>query len=151
MGTIFNRTNYMLSDGLVKVLTEIEKNGDIKRIPQVEKENLKIAHKVDGNFRLRWNTYSIFEIERLIRACNPFYNAFTTFRNTNFKIMNARAVPYKHNLKFGKIFKANEKNLLVAAKEGLLDIKYLQLGSWGYFGAEEFYYMFTPREDEYFI
>ena len=39
MGTIFNRTNYMLSDGLVKVLTEIEKNGDSEKCHDEEIED----------------------------------------------------------------------------------------------------------------
>ncbi len=151
MGTIFNRSNYMLADALVKILNEIQNKGEIKRTPQPKENNFKQAPKVDGNFRIRWNTHSVFEIERLVRACNPFYNAFTTFRNTNFKIINARAVEYKHDLDFGRIFKANEKQLLVAGRCGLLDIKFLNLGTWGCFSPEEFYYMFTPKDDEYLI
>ena len=151
MGTIFNRSNYMIADALVKVLNEIQSKGEIKRTPQPKENTFKQAPKVDGNFRVRWNVASVFEIERLIRACNPFYNAFGTFRGVNFKIINAHAVEYKHDMEFGRIFKANEKQLLIACKGGLLDVKTMHLGTWGYFGAEEFYYMFTPKDDEYLI
>lgn len=151
MGTIFNRTTYMLSDGLIKVLSEIEKNGDIKRIPQDKSKKYKLAPKVDGNFRIHWNTISVLELERLVRASNPFYNVFTTFRGANFKVLNAEAIPYKHDLPYGRIYKADESKLIVAARDGLLSIKYFQLGTWGYLSPKEFYYMFSPKEDESFI
>ena len=97
MGTIFNRTTYMLSDALVKVLDEIQKTGKIKKIPQEKNKDFITAPKVDGNFKIRWNTNSVFEIERLIRACNPFYNPFTFFRGVNMKIIKAYAIEKKHD------------------------------------------------------
>ena len=103
MGSIFNRTTYMLSDGLIEVLGKIEKGKEVKRIPQPKDKKFIEAPKVDGNFRLRWNTYSVFELERLIRACNPFYNAFSFFRGVNLKVIKAKAIEKKHKLNFGQI------------------------------------------------
>lgn len=151
MGTIFNRTNYMISDGLIEVLNKIEKNGKIKRYPQPKEGSFPTAPRVDGSFRLRWSTYSYLELDRLIRACNPFYSVFTSFRGVNVKIMKAEPVQYKHDCKFGKIIKANENTLLVASKGGALNITLLQVGSWGYFNNKDFYYIFSPKEDEEFI
>ena len=45
MGTLFNRTNFMLSNALVKTLNEIEKNRNIKRIPQNKTDCFKEAPK----------------------------------------------------------------------------------------------------------
>ena len=151
MGSIFNRTNYMISDALTQVLKKLQETGEIKRYHQPKEGKFKTAPLVDGNFRLRWNTYSNVEIERLVRACNPFYNVFTSFRGANAKIIKAEAVDYKHDFKFGKIIKANENTLLVATKGGAVNITLISIGSWGYFDNKDFYCMFTPGEDEEFI
>ena len=151
MGSIFNKTNYMISDALVEVLSEIQKNRTIKSYPQDKTGDFKTAPLVDGNFRLRWNTYSNLEIDSLTRACNPFYSVFTTFRGVNVKIIKAEAIEYKHNLKFGTIIKADENSLLVAAKGGAVDIKLLHINTWGYYNNKDFYYMFAPTSDEEFV
>ena len=150
MGSLFNRTTYMISDALIKVLSDIKKGVKIKRIKQ-KKGDFKIAPRTGGNFRIRWKTNSVFEIECLIRACNPFYNAYTDFRGVNFKIIKAEAINYSHNFEFGRIIKADEDNLIIAAKDGALSVQVMQLGTWGYFRTKDFYYMFSPNSNEYFI
>ncbi len=150
MGTLFNRTTYMISDALIEVLNEIQKTGEIERISQ--KDGIfKTAPKVDGNFKIRWKTSNVFEIERLIRASNPFYNVLTDFRGVCVKIIKASAIKIKHNFEFGRIIKANEKCLIVAAKEGALSIEVIQVGTWGCFIPKDFYYTFSPKTDEYLI
>ena len=151
MGSIFNRTNYMISDGLIEVLNKIQKTGEIKRYPQPKTGNFKSAPIVDGNFRLRWKTNTYLEIERLIRASNPFYSVFTSFRGVSTKIIKAEAVEYNHDFAFGKIIKADNKTLLVASKGGAVNITLLQVGTWGYYNNSDFYNMFTPTSDEEFI
>ena len=151
MGSIFNRTNYMISDGLIEVLNTIEKFGEIKRYPQNKEGNFPQAPIIDGNFRLRWNTYSYLEIERLIRACNPFYSVYSSFRGVGVKIVKAEPVNYNHDYKFGKIIKADENNLLVACKGGAINITLLQVGSWGYYNSKDFYNMFLPTDEDEFV
>jgi len=151
MGSLFNRTNYMISDGLIEVLKIIEKEGKIKRFPQPKEGNFPTAPIVEGNFRLRWNTYSYLEIDRLIRASNPFYSVFTTFRGASCRIFKAEAVEYNHDLKYGKIIKADENTLLVASKGGAVNITLLTIGSWGYYNNKDFYNMFSPDSGEEFI
>ena len=148
MGTIFNRTNFMISDALIKVLKEIEENNDIKRIPQEKEGKFAEAPKVDGNFRIRWNTSSVFEIEQLIRACNPFYNAFTFFRGVNIKIIKATAFEKEHDLKFGQIALSNQNNIVVAGRGGYLSLDIVQIGTWGILNPHDFYYIFSPKIDE---
>lgn len=148
MGTLFNRTNFMIRDGLIKVLEEIEKNGEIKSIPQQKEGNFIEAPKVDGNFRIRWNTNTVFEIENTIRACNPFYNYYTFFRGVNMKLLKASAIKKEHNLKFGQIAFVNENEILVAAKEGFLSLEFMQIGTWGMFRPREFNFIFSPKVGE---
>lgn len=150
MGTLFNRTNFMISDALIKVLSNYEKGIDFKRTPQPNDKCYIEAPKVDGNFKIRWNKKPD-EISCLIRACNPFYSAITTYRNTQAKILKAHPINVNHNLKFGQIAKCDEEKLYVACQNGYLAIDTIQLSTWGIFNPMEFYYTFTPREDEFFI
>ena len=149
MGSIFNRTTYMLSDALIEILGQIQDGKEIQKIKQPKEKDFIEAPKVDGNFRARWNTYSSVELERLIRASNPFYNVFTTFRGVNLKIIKADAIELKHNYKPGQIVKADENEFLVAAKKGLLSLKIFQIGSWGTYDTKDFYNTFTPTCDEF--
>ncbi len=151
MGTLFNRTTYMLSDGLIEVLDRIQQKGKIERCPQKKDESFIDAPKVDGNFLIRWKSQSIDKIERLIRACNPFYNAYTTFRGVGFKIIQAKAITKEHNNPFGAIVQADNDNFIVSAKGGYLKIEIAKIGSWGIFSPREIYQIFTPKQGEMLI
>ncbi len=138
----------MLSDALVEVLGKIQNNEEITRTPQ-DKANCFIeAPRVDGCFRIRWNSKNIYEIERLIRATNPFYSAFTFFRGVNLKVIKASVIAQKHNFKFGQIVECDDKTLLVAAIGGFVSLEVFQLNSWGVFNSKDFYYTFSPKTDE---
>ena len=147
MGTMFNRTNFMLSDALVELLTSLENGEKLNPIPQDKVGIYPDAPKVGGNFKIRWKN-DVFEIERLIRACNPFYNAFSFFRGVNIKIIKARAIKKEHNLKFGEIALCNNENILIAAKGGYIGLEIFQVGTWGVFGPNEFNLMFSPKVGE---
>lgn len=151
MGTLFNRTNFMISKALVKVLSKIQKGETMERVPQSKEENYIEAHKVDGNFRIRWNVSTVEEIEQTIRACNPFYNYFTFFRNVNLKVMKASIIKKEHNLRFGQIALASEKELIVAAKGGYIALEVFQIGTWGIFEPKEFNLIFSPKVGELLI
>ncbi len=145
-GTIFNRTNYMLSDALVKTLKIIEQKGNIEKISQ-PKNCYKEAIRVNGNFKINFEK-DVYETECLIRACNPFYNARTIFRQTSMKIIDARAIIQNHSFAFGEIVQAQDNQLLVAAKNGFLSINILSIGTWGVFSAYDFNYIFSPKTGE---
>ncbi|MBQ8634558.1 methionyl-tRNA formyltransferase [bacterium] len=151
MGTLFNRTNFMLSEALVEVLRKIEKEGKIDRFSQPKEGVFEEAPRVDGNFRIRWNINSVFEIERLIRACNPFYNAFTFFRGVNLKVICAKAIQKEHNYRFGELVNADVNQLLVAGKGGYLSLETFQLGTWGVYNPNDFYLTFSPKKGEFLI
>ena len=147
MGTIFNRTNYMLSDALIEILSLLENGGKLNPIPQDKTGIYPDAPKVDGNFKIRWKN-SIFEIERLIRACNPFYNAFSFFRGVNIKVIQSRIIEKEHNLKFGQIAFCNNENILIAASGGFVSLEIFQVGTWGIFTPKEFNMIFSPKVGE---
>ncbi len=146
-GTIFNRTNYMLSDALIKVLNTLQKEGELKRTPQAH-GCFKEAIRVDGNFNINFQR-DAYELECLIRACNPFYNARTIFRQTPMKIIDAKAISVKHNEPFGKIIKSTPREILVSAKDGYLLLNIISIGTWGIFNSYDFYYTFSPKVGEF--
>lgn len=150
MGTIFNRTTYMISDALIKVLEKLEKTGSINRIPQKKDEKYIMAPKVEGNFRVNWKK-SIFKIDCLIRACNPFFNVYAYFRGVNVKIIKAKPICMKHDFELGSIVEADENKLLIAAKDGCISIEVLQIGTWGVFNPCDFYYTFSPKIGEFIL
>lgn len=147
MGTIFNRTNYMLSDALIELLSSLEKGEKLNQIPQDKINTYVDAPKVGGNFKIRWRN-SIFEIERLIRACNPFYNAFSFFRGVNIKIIKARTIKKEHGLKYGEIALCDNENIMIAAKDGYIALEIFQVGTWGIFSPREFNFIFSPKVGE---
>lgn len=146
MGTLFNRTTYMLSNALVEVLKELQEKGEIKKYPQPKGE-FKIAPKVDGNFRLRYHMPAK-EIECLIRACNPFYNVFCGFRGATLKIIKAKIIEKEHDFKLGIIAHSSKKGLLIAVKNGFLAPEILAFSTWGFFTPESFYNTFKPQVGE---
>ena len=87
----------------------------------------------------------------MIRACNPFYNYFTFFRNVNMKIIKASIIKKEHNLKFGEIALVSEKELIVAAKGGYLALETFQIGTWGIFSPSEFNMIFSPKVGELLV
>ncbi len=150
MGTLFNRTTYMLSDALVEVLSKIEQGIEIKRIPQDKNTTFVDAPRVSGNFKIRWNKNAL-ELERLIRACNPFYNAFCSFRGVSLKIIKASFIESNKTYTPGSIIKATKDFLVVSAKTNLLSLEVFQVGTWGIFTPYDFYYTFTPSIGEILI
>lgn len=149
MGTIFNKTTYMISDSIIETLERLVKQGFLETKKQPD-GIFKQASKVGGNFRIRWNQEADV-IERLIRACNPFYSAFSVFRGVSAKIIKARALKMEHNFNYGHIVEASKDKLLVACQNGVLDIEFLSIGTWGYFSAYDFFETFKPEQDEIFM
>lgn len=88
MGTLFNKTNFMIADMLVKVLKDIESGNPPKRYPQPKEGDFKKAPMIDfehGANRIDWEK-TAEEIDRFVRACNPFWGAYCFFRGCFIKI-----------------------------------------------------------------
>jgi len=150
MGILFNRTTYMLSSALIKVLSDLQEGREIKRYPQKSVDKIIKAPKIDGNFRLDFSQ-NVESIDRLIRACNPFFGVYTTFRGVNFKILKAHVFEKNSFCDFGRITKANNENLIVQCKGGSLSLDVFQVGTWGLFLPDDFYNTFTPLESEFLV
>ena len=147
MGSLFNRTTFMISEALVEVLDKLQKEKRLESFAQDKIHSFKTAPKTNGYFKINW-AKDIYELDALIRACNPFYCAYCYFRGVNFKIIKAEPIEKKHNFNFGQIIKSSKDELLIAAKNGLLSLKVVQIGTWGIFCPNDFYLTFKPTETE---
>ncbi len=148
IGTLFNRTNFMINDMLLNVLNIYNDTGKINSKPQPEGEYKK-APKVQNDIKIDLNQ-GVVMAERLIRAANPFYNTFLNFRGAPVRILFADYKIQEHNIEQGIITKIQGAMLEISAKDGFIYPKCLQCGSWGIFDTENFIKAFRPNIGELF-
>ena len=138
MGTVFNRLNFLGADMLVSVLEKYENGETLPRIKQPEGDFVtapSIEAMSEQTF-INWNN-SARDIERQIRALNPFISVITTYRGNCLKLHSAYVEDYMSGFKPGTIVSADE-DLAVATKKGTLHITVLQAGTYFVGEAKEF-------------
>ncbi len=150
MGTLFNKLNFLAADVLLHALKFYEANSTLPRVKQPDGEYKK-AYALDvkyGNTLIDWNK-SADEIERFIRALNPFVTAGTRFRGAYTKINTAVAQNKKHNKEPGEICIVKD-TVGIACSEGILHLKTLQIGSYISGDCSDFIRIFKPKVGEKF-
>lgn len=150
MGTLFNKLNFLGADALLQVLTYYEKNSVLPRVKQAEGDYKK-ACSIDikfGNCLIDWDKPAT-EIERFIRALNPFICAGTKYRGSYVKIYTS-FVQNKNTKELPGTIVHLKDTVGVACKEGLLHIKTLQVGSYLSGDAKDFMKVFNPKVGEKF-
>ncbi len=146
MGMLFSRTNFMIAELLSKTLLKYKEAGEIPSVAQKEGEFEK-APNVPGEIYINWAD-NINNIERTIRAANPFYNALTNFRGGFIRIVAGDFKEERHNKTPGTIVKAKKDILQIAAGGGYYFPNVIQAGSWGIYSISEFIEKFNPNENE---
>lgn len=128
MGTLFTRTNDMCAAMLYEALDYYEAHSFPRR-PQPKEGDFKTAEALSfekGNTFIDW-TKSAEEIERFIRALNPFIGAITYYKGVVLRINSAYVIEKQHNLKAGEICDINN-SLKVACGKDILEIDSIQFG-----------------------
>ncbi len=148
IGTLFNRTNFMISDMLLNVLNIYNDTGKVNSKPQPDGQYIK-APKIQNDIKIDLNQ-GVIATERLVRAANPFYNAFLNFRGAPVRILYTDYKIQNHNVEQGIITKIQGDFIEISAKDGFIYPKCLQCGSWGIFDAENFIKVFRPNVGENF-
>ena len=133
--------------GLVKSTIDSIINQTYSIIPQDELaknfNSLKKAPKIfNEDCRINWNR-DINELHNFIRGLSPYPSAWTEFidaegNRKKTKIYYCEPVAKSHNYKVGSILSDQKTYLKVAAKNGFLDIKQLQLEGKKQMQTEEF-------------
>ncbi len=130
MGTLFMRTNDMCASMLYEALDYYETH-KLPRKPQPKGDKYKKAYALsfeNHNVFIDWNK-TAEEIERFIRALNPFIGAFTRYKDTIIRINSANVIKKHHNNKAGTICDAN-KSLKIACGKDILEIESVQFGAY---------------------
>lgn len=109
---------------LIKTLNAMEK-GDLQSTPQDESQvtYAQKLNKLDG--KIDW-AQSASQIERQIRALNPWPIAYTECGKHHVRIWHAEIVPEKNTSTPGKILAISPEGIDVATGDGILRLKIIQ-------------------------
>lgn len=130
MGTLFMRTNEMCASMLYEALDYYETH-KLPRKPQPKAGKYKKACAISfENHKafIDWNK-TAEEIERFIRALNPFIGAFTKYKDTIIRINSANVINKHHHYTAGTICETN-KSLKIACGKNILEIESVQFGAY---------------------
>jgi len=148
MGTLFNRLNILSFNMLIEALTAYEQMS-LPRQEQPKGEFVKA--KIAGNelFPIDYNK-SAEEIERFVRALNPFLLAATSFRKNLVKVYSAEVSNEQPKGAPGTIVKIKDDKFYVATSKGLIMPTSMQFGSFFIGTSKEFIKILNPQIGESF-
>lgn len=150
MGTLFNRLNLLGMQLLVGVLSELEKNDELPRYKQPSGDFIEGKSIKEKDLFIDYRKSAV-EIERFIRALNPFLIASTTFRGNMIKIFMAQAIE-ENSARFpiGSIAKIEKDKFYIATAKGFISPTALQFGSFFVGNAQDFIRILAPKIGEVF-
>jgi methionyl-tRNA formyltransferase len=150
MGTLFNELNVLGIELLLQVLQTYEVQ-ELPRIKQPWGDFISGKGLAPDEIFINYNR-SAEEIERLIRALNPFILASTTFRGNLMKIMKAEVasdafcIPHPA----GTVAKIEDDKFYIATSKGLIVPTVLQFGSFFIADSKDFIRIVNPKIGEEF-
>jgi methionyl-tRNA formyltransferase len=150
MGTIFNELNVLGIELLLQVLQNYE-NGELPRIQQPKGDFISGKGLSDAELFINYNK-TAEEIERFVRALNPFILATTSFRGNMMKIMKAEVasdafcVPHPA----GTVAKIEDEKFFIATSKGLIAPTVMQFGSFFIGDSKDFIRIVNPKIGEEF-
>ena len=150
MGTLFNELNVLGIELLLQVLQAYETQ-ELVRIKQPAGDFISGKGLTDRDIFINYNK-TAEEIERFIRALNPFILASTTFRGNLMKIMKAEVasdafcIPHPA----GTVAKIEDDKFFIATAKGLIVPTVLQFGSFFIGDSKDFIRIVNPKIGEEF-
>ena len=150
MGTLFNELNVIGIELLLQVLQAYEVQ-ELPRIKQPVGDFISGKGLDEKDIFINYNK-TAEEIERFIRALNPFILASTTFRGNLMKIMKAEVasdafcIPHPA----GTVAKIEDDKFFIATSKGLIVPTVLQFGSFFIGDSKDFIRIVNPKIGEEF-
>ena len=150
MGTLFNELNVLGIELLLQVLQAYETQF-LPRIKQPSGDFISGKGLSEAETYINYNR-SAEEIERFIRALNPFIIANTTFRGNLMKIIKAEVasdafcIPHPA----GTVAKIEDDKFFIATAKGLIVPTVLQFGSFFIGDSKDFIRIVNPKIGEEF-
>ncbi len=150
MGTLFNELNVIGIELLLQVLQAYEVQ-ELPRIKQPQGDFISGRGLSERDIFINYNR-TAEEIERFIRALNPFILASTIFRGNLMKIMKAEVasdafcIPHPA----GTVAKIEDDKFFIATSKGLIAPTVLQFGSFFIGDSKDFIRIVNPKIGEEF-
>lgn len=150
MGTLFNELNVLGIELLLQVLKTYEVQ-ELPRIAQPNGDFISGKGLSEQDIFINYNK-TAEEIERFVRALNPFIIASTTFRGNLMKIMKAEVasdafcIPHPA----GTVAKIEDDKFFIATSKGLIVPTVLQFGSFFIGDSKDFIRIVNPKIGEEF-
>lgn len=150
MGTLFNKTNDICVQLLLATLKEYEERA-LPSIPQKDGVYPLANSLTDKEMLLDYNR-TADEIERLVRALNPFILATTFFRKQMIKVMKVEVVDkqYSSDIPNGTIVSLDDDKIIVKTAKNCISINMMQVGSYFVGDSSDFIRILQPRKGEKF-
>ena len=123
-GSLHDRLSVLGAEGLMEALPGIA-DGSLQPVPQNDAEATYAAKLEKKEARVDWKR-SALEIERQVRAFNPWPVAFTPYENANLRIWDAHAIEGM-TAEPGTVMSATRDGVDVSTGEGLLRITRMQM------------------------
>ncbi len=150
MGTIFNELNVIGIELLLQVLQAYETE-PLPRLAQPRGDFVSGKGLSESELFINYNK-TAEEIERFIRALNPFILASTSFRGNMMKIMKAEVasdafcIPHPA----GTVAKIEDDKFFIATSKGLIVPTVMQFGSFFIGDSKDFIRIVNPKIGEEF-
>ena len=150
MGTLFNELNVLGIELLLQVLQAYETQ-PLPRLAQPKGDFVSGKGLNDKEIFINYNKPAE-EIERFIRALNPFILASTTFRGNMMKIMKAEVASDAYSVPHpaGTVAKIEDDKFFVATSKGLIVPTVMQFGSFFMGDSKDFIRIVNPKIGEEF-
>ncbi len=122
--TLYNKLAQLGPEALLNTLDLIAQ-GKVRADPQNE-ELVTYAEKLNKKeAQLNWNLSAI-QLERCIRAFNPWPGSYFILANQYIKVWQAQALPAINATPQGTIIRADKNGIQIATADGILNITHLQ-------------------------
>ena len=150
--TLTPKVTALGADMLIRVIDLLER-GEVVPVPQGDAGSTYIRQLEKEDGRICFAEESAVQIERQIRACDPWPSAFTKLGGKTFKIWDADVVsgedlPWgssqdsdcrsEPESPTGRVVYADKKSVIIQCREGCLSLKEVQIEGKKRMGIEEF-------------
>ena len=135
-GSLHDKLAMLGAQPLLDVLAQL-KNGSVKPVKQKDNDACYAKKLSKEEALIDWNK-PVTEIDRMIRAFNPWPVAFTTLDDKNMRIWSATMLDKNSDKKPGTVLSCNKDGLDVATGQGVLHIEKLQMPGGRAMSASEF-------------
>lgn len=151
MGTIFNKTNEIACNMLLKVLFYYEQNSNLPSKPQQDGDFPKAPNYKNMDLFINYDK-NASDIEKFVRALNPYITALTVFRNQIVRVHKVITANCDEavNYQSGQICKIEKDKIYIKTNNGCIIPKVLQFSGLFVGDCQDFINIVSPQLGERF-